>query len=108
MSTSELRSRQTTASKSNPPLTPTSSESESEATKPRTSSPEDSLPRTHISVLDILRVLGGLVLLSCTLSYFITNDSFFWGYGRPSFTRLPWLKAKWVCHLSLSRKVGCP
>ncbi|MCJ1226857.1 hypothetical protein MMC12_003512 [Toensbergia leucococca] len=38
------------------------------------------------SALDILRILGGLFLLSCTLSYFITNDSLFWG-RRPAFTR---------------------
>ena len=41
---------------------------------------------TGISLVDILRVLAGLLLLNVTLSYFITNDSFFWG-NRPSWTR---------------------
>ena len=36
--------------------------------------------------MDILRVVGGLFLLNCLLSYFITNDSVLWGY-RPWFVR---------------------
>lgn len=39
-----------------------------------------------ISVLDVLRIIGGLLLLNSLLSYFITNDSFLWGY-RPWFVR---------------------
>jgi hypothetical protein len=54
------------------------------------------LPPIRIGVLDVLRVLGGLFLLSSVLSYFITNDSILWGY-RPGFTRLAWLKARLVC-----------
>lgn len=34
----------------------------------------------------MLRILGGLFLLNCLLSYFITNDSVLWGY-RPWFVR---------------------
>ncbi|KAI9842705.1 MAG: hypothetical protein M1837_006990 [Sclerophora amabilis] len=45
-----------------------------------------------ISVTDVLRILGGLLLLSSVLSYFITNDSVLWNY-RPSWTYLPVLKA---------------
>jgi len=45
----------------------------------------DPIP-TRLSLIDVLRVLGGLLLLSTTLSYFITSNSLTWGY-RPSFTR---------------------
>ncbi|KAL8918202.1 MAG: hypothetical protein Q9208_007478 [Pyrenodesmia sp. 3 TL-2023] len=38
------------------------------------------------SVLDIVRLILGLVFLSATLSYFITTDSLTWGY-RPAWTR---------------------
>ncbi|OQN96211.1 hypothetical protein B0A48_17718 [Cryoendolithus antarcticus] len=39
-----------------------------------------------VGVMDILRILGGLFLLNCLLSYFITNDSVLWGY-RPWFVQ---------------------
>ena len=39
-----------------------------------------------LSILDILRILAGLFLLNSLLSYFITNDSFLWGW-RPWFIR---------------------
>ncbi|KAL1582376.1 hypothetical protein WHR41_08878 [Cladosporium halotolerans] len=39
-----------------------------------------------VGVVDVLRILGGLFLLNCLLSYFITNDSVLWGY-RPWFVR---------------------
>ena len=39
-----------------------------------------------LSFLDILRMLGGLILLNTVLSYFITGDSILWGY-RPWWTR---------------------
>ncbi|KAL9069178.1 MAG: hypothetical protein Q9161_005701 [Pseudevernia consocians] len=54
-------------------------------------SDEDEAP-SHLSLLDILRVLGGLFLLSGTLSYFITGNSILWGY-RPALTRPAQLKA---------------
>lgn len=39
-----------------------------------------------VGVMDVLRILGGLFLLNCLLSYFITNDSVLWGW-RPWFIR---------------------
>ncbi|KAI9660488.1 MAG: hypothetical protein M1821_009838 [Bathelium mastoideum] len=42
--------------------------------------------------LDVLRVLGGVLLLNTVLSYFITGDSVLWGY-RPWWTRQGPLKA---------------
>lgn len=39
-----------------------------------------------ITVVDVLRILGGLFLLNCLLSYFVTNDSVLWGW-RPWFIR---------------------
>jgi predicted heme/steroid binding protein len=36
--------------------------------------------------MDILRIVGGLFLINCLLSYFITNDSMLWGW-RPWFVR---------------------
>lgn len=39
-----------------------------------------------VGVMDVLRILGGLFLINCLLSYFITNDSVLWGY-RPWFVR---------------------
>jgi hypothetical protein len=42
--------------------------------------------RKGISGLDVLRMLGGLFLLNCLLSYFITTDSVLWGW-RPWFIR---------------------
>jgi hypothetical protein len=39
-----------------------------------------------VGVMDVLRIVGGLFLLNCLLSYFITNDSVLWGY-RPWFVR---------------------
>ncbi|KAK5116502.1 hypothetical protein LTR62_008051 [Meristemomyces frigidus] len=38
------------------------------------------------SIIDILRIVAGLMLLNCLLSYFITNDSLLWGY-KPWFIR---------------------
>ncbi|KAF2148413.1 cytochrome b5 [Myriangium duriaei CBS 260.36] len=48
----------------------------------------------RIKVTDILRILGGLALLNCTLSYFITGDSFGWGY-RPWWSK-PTQVSSWV------------
>ncbi|KAI9878826.1 MAG: hypothetical protein M1830_010395 [Pleopsidium flavum] len=42
---------------------------------------------TRIGVTDVLRVLGGVILLSSVLSWFVTNESVLWGY-RPAFTRV--------------------
>ena len=51
-----------------------------------------------LSVLDVLRILGGLFLLNCLLSYFITNDSVFWGW-RPWFIR-PKVVMRWLVRSS--------
>lgn len=52
----------------------------------RTGSTSSAKESTRVSVVDILRILGGLFLLNCLLSYFITNDSVLWGY-RPWYVR---------------------
>ena len=42
--------------------------------------------KNGLGVTDILRILGGLLLLNCALSYFVTNDSVAWGW-RPWFSK---------------------
>ncbi|KAL9596092.1 MAG: hypothetical protein Q9219_006040 [cf. Caloplaca sp. 3 TL-2023] len=49
------------------------------------------------SALDVIRLLLGLLLLSTTLSYFITSNSLFWGY-RPAWTRPARIRA-WLAQL---------
>ncbi|KAL8975857.1 MAG: hypothetical protein Q9205_008026, partial [Flavoplaca limonia] len=52
-----------------------------------TSNSDDDEPISRIpSLLDILRLLLVGILLSTTLSYFITSESLTWGY-RPAWTR---------------------
>ncbi|KAK5129474.1 hypothetical protein LTR08_003234 [Meristemomyces frigidus] len=54
---------------------------------PRESGRVGKAKREHgVGVVDILRILGGLFLLNCLLSYFVTNDSVLWGW-RPWFVR---------------------
>ncbi|KAJ5162044.1 hypothetical protein N7492_007436 [Penicillium capsulatum] len=80
---SELRQRQTVTSRSN-------HNSESPAQTRPSRQPEND---HGISVLDIIRVLATLVLLSCGISYYMTNtESLLWGY-RPWFTRWPVVKS---------------
>ncbi|KAF3481099.1 uncharacterized protein GIQ15_03858 [Arthroderma uncinatum] len=43
----------------------------------------------RIGVVDILRFIFLVILISSGLSYYITSDSIIWGYKRPWFTRLP-------------------
>ncbi|KAI9777888.1 MAG: hypothetical protein M1835_005113 [Candelina submexicana] len=50
--------------------------------------------RTRISILDVLRVSGGIFLLSSALSWFVTNESILWGY-RPAWTR-PAVVKSWI------------
>lgn len=38
-----------------------------------------------IDILDILRMLGGLALLSVALSKFVTGDSYIWGVELPRY-----------------------
>lgn len=52
-----------------------------------TSDPDPDDGPSRLSVLDVLRVLGGLALLSSALSYFVTGDSVLWGHRRPAITR---------------------
>ncbi|KAI9782154.1 MAG: hypothetical protein M1816_001988 [Peltula sp. TS41687] len=81
-----LRRRQPpTASSSQPPPP-----SPSTATAERKLTAED---HTSLSLLDILRLLAGLLLLSSALSYFLTSSSLTWNYPRPSWTRLGVVKA---------------
>lgn len=37
-------------------------------------------------VTDVLRILGGILLLNCALSWFVTNNSIAWGW-RPWFSK---------------------
>lgn len=48
----------------------------------------------RVGVLDVLRIMTGLLMLNCCLSYFITNDSMLWGY-RPWFVR-PKVVMRWL------------
>lgn len=48
--------------------------------------------------MDVLRIVGGLFLLNCLLSYFITNDSMLWGY-RPWFVRPAVVARYFVRHI---------
>lgn len=67
--------------------------------KPRAASPtpaarakkEDS----SFSLIDALRGVCLLVLVSSAVSYFITRNSFIWNLQRPNFTRLATIKA-WI------------
>jgi hypothetical protein len=55
---------------------------------------------TGISLLDVLRVLAGILLLNSLLSYYVTSaDSFFWNY-RPRWARPGILKSYIVGCLS--------
>ena len=66
----------------------------SERPKPLRSEDEDG--PLSLSVLDVLRILGGLVLLSSALSYFVTGNSIVWNAPRPAWTRPARIKAWWV------------
>ena len=57
----------------------------------RSSSPKSD---TALSIIDFLRIVAGLLLLNGLLSYFITNDSFLWGW-RPWFVR-PQVVSRWL------------
>lgn len=73
-SNQDLRQRSTTSKSQGTPAS--SGKAEGSASK----------KSSGASVIDVLRILGGLFLLNCLLSYFITNDSVLWGY-RPWFVR---------------------
>ena len=50
-----------------------------------------------ISVYDVLRLVLGLFVVSCALSFYVTGDGLFWGH-RPWFTRVDVVKA-WLVRL---------
>lgn len=54
-----------------------------EPTEPKTE--QNSSP--SIGIVDILRFLFLVFIISSGLSYYITSDSIIWGYQRPWFTR---------------------
>lgn len=79
------RSRNGSARKSS---SSSSSSSSSEGSTSKLSSQKSNpLPspqlRPRFSLLDVIRILGGVFLLSSALSYFVTSNSIFWGY-RPN------------------------
>ncbi|KAL1302817.1 hypothetical protein AAFC00_003154 [Neodothiora populina] len=45
-----------------------------------------------LGVTDVLRILGGLLLLNCAISYFVTNSSVTWGW-RPWYSKPGELRA---------------
>ncbi len=72
-----------------------SSDSDSQGKGPRPAKAYEKSPFRGISTLDILRVLGGIVVLNCALSWLVTGESVSWGY-RPWFTKAGMVKAWWV------------
>jgi hypothetical protein len=68
------------------------SEPEPQAKLQRTVTKDDS---PGITLLDGLRIIFGLLLLSSLVSYFVTGDSFIWGY-KAWWTRPKALVAKLV------------
>ncbi|THV92973.1 cytochrome b5 [Aureobasidium pullulans] len=50
--------------------------------------------KSGFSFTDVLRVLGGILLLNCTLSYFVTSSSLTWGW-RPWYSK-PGVVASWL------------
>ncbi|KAL9132440.1 MAG: hypothetical protein Q9175_006382 [Cornicularia normoerica] len=87
-----LRSRTNVTPKDRHAPSTTDNEPLNSTSKPRPYLPDPEEGPSHLSLLDVLRVLGGLFLLSSTLSYFITGNSILWGY-RPAITRPARIKA---------------
>jgi hypothetical protein len=72
---------------------------EEESRKKKRQQKADDEEDSGISFVDILRVLSGLLLLSCTFSWLITDgESFTWGY-RPRLSRWRHLKNVFVSTL---------
>lgn len=84
---------------------PPRAEEKKEKRKARSSSPgAEDIGR--VTVLDVLRVLGGLVLLNFALSWYVTGESLTWGW-RPWFARADGLKAWMVsCFLFSPLQLG--
>ena len=70
------------------------------ASKPKAYLSDPDEGPSRLSLFDVLRILGGLFLLSSTLSYFITGNSILWGY-RPAITRPARIKA-WLVRFNFS------
>ncbi|KAF2461802.1 hypothetical protein BDY21DRAFT_277101 [Lineolata rhizophorae] len=86
---SALRSR-----KSAPPSTSDSTSDSTSKTPPSRADADDD-SRNKLGVLDVLRLLGGAALLSCALSWYISNgESLLWGW-RPWFVRGQALRSWW-------------
>ncbi|GME25084.1 Cytochrome P450 [Neofusicoccum parvum] len=60
--------------------------------KRRSSSSPEAEEIGKVTVLDVLRVLGGLLLLNFVLSWYVTGDSLFWGW-RPWFAQVKGIQA---------------
>ena len=73
------------------------------ATSVKSSKKETAPKNGGVGVMDILRIVGGLFLLNCLLSYFITNDSVLWGW-RPWFVRPGVVKSYFV---SVTQGIKC-
>lgn len=71
------------------------SESSAATTSAKSTGKRSTPKNGGVGVMDILRVVGGLFLLNCLLSYFITNDSVLWGW-RPWFVRPGVVKSYFV------------
>lgn len=78
--------------------------------------PQDATPKTaseqikaedksanKFKLMDLVRILGGLVLLNCALSYFITADPYAWGY-RPWWIN-PSQVQRWIVSVSLHWRI---
>lgn len=69
-----------------------------ESSRPNTTSSKKK--SSGFSFTDVLRVLGGILLLNCALSYFVTSSSLTWGW-RPWYSK-PAVVASWlVCFTPL-------
>lgn len=79
------------------PLTPKSESSKPKPTLSQTAKAEDN----SFSLLDALRGLCFILLLSSAISYFVTRDSFVWNVSRPKWTRVDVIKTWIVCFPSL-------
>lgn len=102
-----LRSRNTLTPKDQNAVSTTGDDQSNLTTKPKAYVSDLDEDPNRLSLLDVLRVLGGLFLLSSTLSYFITGNSILWGY-RPAFTRPARIKAWLVSTLPVKFSFQCP
>jgi hypothetical protein len=82
------------------PATSSSVPSSSASTKPTTPNKSSSDEIGGLSVLDVLRLIGGVILLSSCLSWLSTGESLTWGWN-PWFLRVGEWKAMTVGDLIL-------